>query len=900
MKMQGPTPIQFGRVLNGYLGIDRNPRRLSLSAFVLLLAFSILAGCDAPKRVSPEELLRNEFCKPLSSERSFDETPYIGSSAVVHSFQNIRASVNSACASCHMVPAQNGGFTYTDSWQGAELSVNGVVKYYPGLSEVAEKLREAILATDPQKQMPPVDRRSKNPQAFLDIGHQLEIWIAAGKPNGTFEAGSVPEVARGKARPMKPRTTSDLGDCVPTEKAIGSDYKKDRFFETAKALPKYLTETDLTTLDPYELAQQGTVAYNVEYPLWTDNAEKGRWVHVPMKIESGELRRQSIGYDAQTQQFKIPENTRFYKTFYRAITLPNKRVKMRRMETRIIVARTPWQNSLFGTYQWDETEQVATLVETPYRDGTPWKDLVFDVTVDETKGKVRPYAIPGRQRCIDCHTGSPTQNFVLGFQPLQINRRPLGGAGRTVAPEPSDLDQVARLTSYHVLAGLPSGAELPLLETSGRLPARNIHELRASGYMVGNCYHCHNPSGIAMSAENGVRLALGPGDVFQFNTQQKSIQIPSRRLVHQNGELDGSHIWRKVADTSAQLGMFSQMPMHTVGGPDCNVLRVMGKWIRSFESEQAADEWEPECKKENPFTWIDMDFTYVKSDVYTPVRAEWADPAYGMPEKYRRFEPSPELLAAVQKEYAVGYWLKKPQCRFPDVQLPPEAQRPWMMRGSVPKRPFGEVYTTTPGAYMYRNTCLKCHGTIANGDSALARGILNWSGGSARVANLIDGLFGKKNENLKTFDLGGHNYAGQYLIWMAMEGTRVRFPPEVASFMGKHGAQMLNGIREKCIAQISTDKPSSPQFVDHELFNQICFLNNLQPGHPDLKYDSSTNKPLYPEKVEEWADRAAWNAGWSIFEFLKEGSVGNWRLNNDQCEVKYGPAVTNGGPSASH
>ncbi|MFN7727931.1 MAG: hypothetical protein ACK5P7_02115 [Bdellovibrio sp.] len=850
-------------------------------------AFLSLSACGGSREMSEEERLRAESCPPVEASHEFEETPFRGGTEIIYSFQNVRATINSACASCHQSPAKNGGFTYLDSWEGAEVLLSGERTWIGGFRESAEQMRDSLLTEDPVKKMPPLERRQKNPEAFLELGRQLNLWIAAGKPNGTFRLGKAPEPPRGKPRPQKPQATSELGDCVPKAKLIGFDYQMDRVFENAKTLPKYLNETDMFTLDSYELAKKGTLAYNVEYPLWADNANKGRWIHVPMAIKDGKLVKQTISYDGVTKQFKIPDNTRFYKSFYRAVTLPNKKIKMRRMETRIIVVRTPWENSLFGTYQWDETEQVAMLVEAPYRDGTPWKDLVLDVVVDESKMKMRPYAIPGRQRCMDCHMGSPSKNFVLGFDPLQINKRPWGGAGRLEIPAAHDMDQVSRFIDYGLLSGIRSAEDLPVLENSGRIAPRNAHELRANGYAVGNCFHCHNAQGLAFTKENGIQLPLGPGDLFNFNTQQKSVQITTRRLVHQNGDLDSSHIWRKVVDPAAQQGMFSQMPMHTPGSPDCHVMTVMGKWIRSFESEEAAQIWEPNCKKENPFHWIDMDFTWVQGETYVPRRNDWKSTTDGMPEKYRRLQLTPSLEQAIRTEYAVGHWNKKPQCSFPERELAPEARRPWMYKDkkmTIPKRPLGEIYTTTPGSYFYRNTCLKCHGPKGDGDTSLARGILNWSGGGVRVANFVDGMFGQKNENLKTFDLDGRNLGGNYLIWMAMEGTRVRFPPEISSFMGKHGGQMLNGIREKCLAQISSDKPSSPNFTDHEIFNKVCFMDNLEPGHPDLKFDPQTNRAVHPERVEEWLDRGAWNAGWAIFEFLKEGSSGTWRAGNDSCE----------------
>lgn len=855
------------------------------------LALSLFSACGGSKGMSDADKKRAEFCKPSLTSHKFEETPFVGSDAQVLSFQTIRANINSACATCHAVPSKTGGFSYLDSWQGKEITINGTTQWYPGFSESAQKMRDYIFHEDFKKRMPPEERRSKNPESFLEMGRQLELWIQAGKPDGSFEAGKVPDDRKGKFRPTKPKTTSDLGDCIPTAKAIGQDFDADRHFETATDLPKYLTDTDLFTLDPYELATHGTVAYNVEYPLWADNAEKGRWIHVPMKMEGGKLKKQSILFNPITRKFEIPENTRFYKTFYRAVLLPNKKTRMRRMETRIIVSRTPYEKSLFGTYQWDETEQVATLVEAPYRDGTKFKDLIFDVVVDEAKGKVRPYAIPGRQRCMDCHMGSEMGNFVLGFTPLQINKRPWGAAGRMDYPASHDLDQVDRFLSYGLIAGIKSNQELPVLENSGELPARNVHELRMNGYTTGNCYHCHNPNGLAFTKENGVQLGLGPGQLFQFNTQRKSVQIESRRLVHQNGELESSHIWRKIFDPPAQQGMFSQMPMHTPGSPNCYLQTVTGKWIRSFETEEAAELWEPECKKENPFFWIDMDFTWPASESYIPRRNDWADETEGMPARYRSIELTPALANAIRTQYPVGWWVKKPQCLFPAVDLPPEERRPWMMKGDVPKRPLGEVYYATPGTYFFRTTCIKCHGPRADGNSSLAKGILNWSGGSVRVANLIEGMFGKNGANLSTFDLRGRNMAGNYLIWMAMEGTRVRFPPELSSFVGKHGGQMLNGIREKCLAQISSAKPSSPQFTDHEVFNKVCFMENLYPGHPDLAFNGSNDTPVYPDRVEAWLDRAAWNAGWAIFEYLREAGMGNWQPGIDQCETKF-PATS--------
>ena len=155
------------------------------------------------------------------------------------------------------------------------------------------------------------------------------------------------------------------------------------------------------------------------------------------------------------------------------------------------------------------------------------------------------------------------------------------------------------------------------------------------------------------------------------------------------------------------------------------------------------------------------------------------------------------------------------------------------------------------------------------------------------MADLINGLFGNRNQNQAIFDVNGKNLAGNYLIWMAMEGTRVKFPSEASNFIGKHGAQMLNRVRDTCLRQISPDKASSPKYPEHEIYHDVCFFNNLSPGDPRLQFDPETLEPLHPEEVEAWLDRAAYNAGWSIFKYLQDAGNGSWKFGNDECEKAF-------------
>jgi mono/diheme cytochrome c family protein len=729
--------------------------------------------------------------------------------------------------------------------------------------------------------MPPPSVRHKNPAAFDRIGRDLKAWIQAGKPEGLFDVETGTAVSVPSAASLHPR--GEIGACLPLAKVAGADAAKDTFFSGLKDLPENLHETDLTTLDAYELAQKGTFAYNVEYPLWADNASKGRWVHVPEG--------QTIHFDPNSRQFRIPDNSRFYKTFYKPLTLKDGTTRFRRVETRLIVVRTPWEKSLFGTYRWDESEQAAALAQTPYRDGSPWKDNVFELVTDERTGAHRKYSLPARHRCIECHKGSEAGNFILGFTPLQINRRASGEAGAENTVSEEELSQVARLSSYGVINGFASANELPRLEQAGVHAARNSHELRAQGYFVGNCAHCHNPDGFAMR-DNGVKLDLRAGQIFDFNTHQRSIHFPSsqeRRFVDAQGSLENSYLYFKMSRPAGEQGLFSQMPLHTPGSPDCRGLNLVGKWIRSWQSPDAAENFKVECGPSDDYAWVEQDFTWPESERYLPRRLDWRS---SMPEKIRKLRLSPELQKIARKEYAVGYWNAKPSCKFPDLKPEPAQIRPWMLDASGnPKRPYGEVYRSPPGAWFFTTTCAKCHGPQGDGNSTFATALLSWSGGNVRVANLMDGLFGNKGANLKTFnstfpeDGTPRNLAGNYLLWMTTEGTRVSFPPEAANYLGRHKAQMLNLFREKCMSYItSAQQTTKPIYQDYEIFKDVCFFENRSPDDPLLQFNPDTGSPLHPDELEAWMDRAAFNAGWTIFDYLVSAASGKWWPSNDSCD----------------
>jgi len=469
---------------------------------------------------------------------------------------------NANCGSCH-VSASLGEF------QVSRASFVALVD---------QKVIDRLSTDDVNQYMPPPPtgkpasaRSAEDPVSQLKA--LIEAWIAAGKPPDVFYQDTVPiddtrsDPGRYLLSPTAGESLTNIGSCLPRAGGVASMHDAmdaiDAQFSQMQAsprghgslaervgLPEHLQDTDLFSFDTETLARYGVIAYAPTYPLWSDDAGKVRMIRVP--------RGQSIVFDKASQQFIIPPNTRFYKTFLKRVKEMDGSIRFRKIETRIIVSRPDQRDaegvlqpaSLFGTYVWNETETDAVLLTDPLRDGEPFSDRMITYVVDEPLADevratnppnltyslqlakaIRHYAIPGSVRCIDCHVGSPNQSFVLGFTPLQVKRRPVGIGGVFEPATADELTQLQRLIDYGIISGIEAAEDILDLEDSqGSRKPRNEQELVAQGYMLGNCAHCHNPNGNA-SRDNPVLAELldfmpGPNTgIFQFPLEKMSPRI---------------------------------------------------------------------------------------------------------------------------------------------------------------------------------------------------------------------------------------------------------------------------------------------------------------------------------------------------------------------------------------
>jgi mono/diheme cytochrome c family protein len=614
----------------------------------------------------------------------------------------------SVCGSCHgpeVDPPGLGGFQIQSSNDFSTAMTKCVLQHVTsdGPSNPINPADPCISSAnkDPNEPMPPASSPNGGPydqrpetDPVKQFAELVTTWLADGSPQSFSPAGAATSTgdagADGGADAGTPSqysmttrlgdTMTNIGSCVPDKSMVGVEQdlsvKLDAMFAgLTKAapgagvlsaqligLPEHLSETDLVTFDTATLAQYGVIAYQPNYPLWSDDAGKLRYVRVP--------RGTSIQLDKSTQEFKIPPNTRFYKTFMKKIVDTDGSYRFRKVETRLIVSRpdqlnadgTYSQTALFGTYQWNANETDAVLLESPLRDALPFSDTLIQYTTDEQlaseilaanpasplealleNGAARHYAIPSSDRCVQCHMGSNSASFVLGFRPVQIKRRELDVGGTILEPGQGppgadELTQLQRLVDYGVITGVDSLDDvLPLEQSEGTRAPRSSgptdnYELIAQGYMVGNCAHCHNPRGFP-SVTNPVLvdvlnfLPSATGGIFQFPLERFSPRIgrgpgeetpipyitPSlmdQPSAYWNAPPQGnsyffglasgtpddlnyilyapwrSLIFRNVNTPFAyetDLALFPHMPMNTPGF-DCRAQQIMSDWMVSIPS----------------------------------------------------------------------------------------------------------------------------------------------------------------------------------------------------------------------------------------------------------------------------------------------------------------------------
>ncbi|MBS2013810.1 MAG: PQQ-dependent sugar dehydrogenase [Deltaproteobacteria bacterium] len=198
----------------------------------------------------------------------------------------------------------------------------------------------------------------------------------------------------------------------------------------------------------------GAIRYTVNAPLWSDGAEKDRWIYVPSD------RKITVGPDGD---FDVPPGSVAVKTFT---------VGKTRVETRLLVR---YEDATWAgySYEWNDEQTDAVLLT-----GAKKKALADGST----------WYFPSRAECFACHTA--VAGFTLGLETRQLDR---------VVDGKNQLDRFAERLASPVL---PPGLR-PLVALD-RQDASDDERVRS--YLHSNCSMCHREGAGAGGAQIDLRI----------------------------------------------------------------------------------------------------------------------------------------------------------------------------------------------------------------------------------------------------------------------------------------------------------------------------------------------------------------------------------------------------------
>ena len=297
------------------------------------------------------------------------------------------------------------------------------------------------------------------------------------------------------------------------------------------APPRLLSETGLYAGRGTNAIDPRNRPFSPQYPLWSDGAEKSRWVRLP---EGATIDVRDV------DQWEFPAGTRFWKEF---------RFGGRKVETRFL--RKNGDGSwTFASYAWNEAQTDAILAP---EDGLP-------NVAEIAPGKF--HSIPAVIDCRACHEpaapvvsgftrigDAASRTEILGFSALQLSSDRDPGAPHA-EPLVDDMVTLATLQDE----GLFDPARPEFVTAPPRIPAPDARTRSVLGYLSTNCGSCHN--------DDSTIANLG-------------------LLLKAKAKAVASHHWDKEAGTTVGAG--TVMGAGTVVGPDAVV--GAGRLRRGFGAQ---------------------------------------------------------------------------------------------------------------------------------------------------------------------------------------------------------------------------------------------------------------------------------------------------------------------------
>lgn len=216
--------------------------------------------------------------------------------------------------------------------------------------------------------------------------------------------------------------------------------------------------------------------YEVNAPLFSDYAEKARFVYLPEGTK--------MQYQANVA-FELPPGAVLIKQFFYYNDASHPEKGRRLLETRLLLReKTGWKAL---TYVWNEDQTDAHLEIAGAELPVSWIDA---------KGNKQAlhYQVPNLNQCKGCHSYDGVFT-PIGLTARQLNRITVRAGNPESQLASWHKSDILELPGDFDASNAPKLSQLsPYAEFSGELNAA------ARAYLDANCAHCHNPHGPASTS----------------------------------------------------------------------------------------------------------------------------------------------------------------------------------------------------------------------------------------------------------------------------------------------------------------------------------------------------------------------------------------------------------------
>lgn len=304
------------------------------------------------------------------------------------------------------------------------------------------------------------------------------------------------------------------------------------------SFPKTIRDTGCFEKNDPKKPVAGVIPYDVRAPLWSDGAEKHRWLAVP------DGKKIAVKDDGD---FDFPVGSVLIKSF---------ELEGEMLETRFMFRHDDGKWAGY-TYRWNDEGTDATLMGAA------------------SESKFLPeleWVFPSRENCLACHQEA---------------------AGRTLGPE------VAQLNGPYVYPGGRRANQLRTLDHLGLFdkPMTNVGTMpafapleddkaplagRVRAYLHSNCAHCHRPGGVTeVVIDLRASTALKDMKICDVSPSKGDFGTPGAKII-KPGDAEASIMHLRMTRPVANV----RMPSLGTSLIDTPAAEALKTWIQSISTCQ--------------------------------------------------------------------------------------------------------------------------------------------------------------------------------------------------------------------------------------------------------------------------------------------------------------------------